>query len=81
MPHRTMILQNCHPSGTLRRLVLDNPALIRIMDREAALDELDAMLAKARRKADKSLIHQIIEVGYWVGTWPISDNAGRPTSY
>ena len=82
MPHRTVILSLCHPAGTLKRLVLDNPPQIRIIEREAALDELDGLLRKARRKSDKTLIHQIIEVGYWVGTWPVSEIVnGRPNPY
>lgn len=82
MPHRPIILSLCHPAGTLKRLALDNPPQIRIIDREAALDELDGLLSDARRKSDKSLIHQIIEVGYWVGTWPISEVVtGRPNIY
>lgn len=81
MPHRTLLLSICNPAGTLKRLVLDNPPQIRIIDREAALDEVDSLVKTARRKSDKDLIHKLMDIGYWVGTWPISDNTGRPSPF
>lgn len=81
MPHRIFLLTICNPAGALKRLVLDNPPQIRIIDREAALDEVDNLLRRARARNDKESIHMILDIGYWIGTWPTGNLTGRPIAY
>lgn len=73
MLNRLLVLNLAPADSMLRLYTVTNAPRVSYKDREAMLDELDAIIAKQRKLRNMDNVHALLETAHWVSTWPLQD--------
>lgn len=67
-----MLVLSLAPADSLLRLyTVTRAPRVPYKDREAMLDELDALIAKQRKLHNMDNVHALLETAHWVSSWPL----------